>query len=101
MKVERNDINGDLLVEDLVAIYGTVTGTITVNAGGSLDLFGVCGADLIVETGGTAIIDGAIRGNLINRGTVDLRGVVDGDVRTEGGYLHQAPAAVVSGILQA
>lgn len=81
-------------------IYGMVTGNITVVEKGSLQLYGMCCGDLIVEQGGVAVVHGTVSGSVINRGEVELRGTVNGNVLSKTGTLKKALAAIVLGITE-
>jgi len=98
--IEYGTILGDQRLSDDLTLYGVATGTLTVTAGRSLYLYGLCGAGLVVETGGAATILGTVAGDVFNRGTVMLHGIVQGSVHSIGGQFEKSPASVVSGLLE-
>jgi cytoskeletal protein CcmA (bactofilin family) len=77
MEDEFSDIYGDLVVSEVVTISGTVTGSITVQNGGCLTLYGKCSGNLIVETGTVASMLGIVVGDVVNHGgQVSVSGLV-------------------------
>lgn len=61
-------IDGSIVVDRDLRFRGTLTGTMTVPAGRTLELHGTIGRDLIIEAGAQARVLGVIKGALINRG---------------------------------
>lgn len=101
MRIEYGTIAGDQQLAEDLALYGVANGSLTVGAGRLLYLYGLCCADLIVEEGATATVLGTVAGNVINRGTVALHGLVQGNVQTKGAKFEKSPASVISGTLEA
>lgn len=62
--------HGQLEVDGVVTVRGTVTGDIHVSAGGKLLLRGTGSADLVVDEGGMAEITGMLTGAVRNAGAV-------------------------------
>lgn len=102
MRAESGKIEGDLGVQEDVAIYGMVTGSILVT-GGILHLHGMCLKNVIVRSGGTAKLHGMVSGDAINEGgSLEVLGTVNGAVRTVNGTTVVSPSAVVvRGVSQA
>jgi cytoskeletal protein CcmA (bactofilin family) len=88
--------SGDLSIADHVLITGMVTGSIRVSGGGSLDLRGMCCRDLIIDQGGRAVVRGMVCGDVLNGGTVEVFGMVNGALKdVDGGESHVDAKAVV------
>ena len=68
--MERLDgkLEGQLTVTHDVALHGRVVGGVWVMGGAVLTLYGVVTGDLHVDSGGAAIIRGAVNGAVINKG---------------------------------
>jgi len=101
MTAENGKIEGDLKVDTTFTLNGMVTGSITVIQGGILQLHGMCCGDLIIEQGGIAIVNGIVVRNIFNQGTIEVRGIVNGNVSSKGAHYQQAPGAVVRGTVEA
>lgn len=97
MRIEEGRYEGNLDVREPVTVTGSVTGDIRVLPTGRLQLDGSCGGRLIVEQGGSAVVCGSVRGDVHNKGTLDLRGKVGGSVMSTEGELSQASEAEVAG----
>lgn len=89
-------IEGDLQVESDYLLRGVVTGSITVGAGGYLELHGMVCRDLNIEPGGIVALHGTIAGDVYNRGgDLEVYGVVVGALHNEGGATVVDPEAVI------
>lgn len=98
MAIETNKIEGDLIVDDTLDLYGMVTGTITVTRKGQLNLMGICGCDLIVKKRGGAVVTGIVGGHVRNRkGSVTIYGCVHGNVVTTEGATAIDDRAIING----
>lgn len=95
--IENGKLEGDYVVQGRLQLNGMVTGTTTVSPNSHLHLIGMCCGDVIVQAGATAMLSGTIVGNLINYGVVELRGTVNGNVRSNGAHFQRAPSSVVHG----
>ena len=100
MKIESGKIEGNLVVDEPFELQGMVTGVTTVTANGSLKLQGMCCDDLVIQKGGVAMIMGTVDGNLVNEGTVELRGVIRGNVHSRSGHFQRSPSSVVRGTVE-
>lgn len=81
MNIESGKIDDDYEITEDLQLNGMITGCSSVKSGAVLQLDGIVGKDVIVEQGGTAIINGTVSGNVINRGgTIEIYGVVYGNV---------------------
>jgi cytoskeletal protein CcmA (bactofilin family) len=97
MREENGTIRGDLLLTEDLRLTGQITESCTVPSGLHLDLHGLIGGDLQVDAGGTAEIFGTVGGNLVADGMVTLFGTVNGVVSGEG--LQVREGAIVRGDL--
>jgi cytoskeletal protein CcmA (bactofilin family) len=89
---------GPLEVANELALYGMITGDVTVLAGGYLHLNGTCCANLRVEPGATVALDGTVAGNVSNDGgTLHVRGRISGQLLRFRGETTVYPGAVVAG----
>ena len=61
-------IEGPVTVTHDTALWGIVTGDVTVKADVRLQLHGKVRGDLIVERGGVALVHGSVSGSVINHG---------------------------------
>lgn len=98
--IQNGKIEGDYVVHGRLQISGMVTGTTTVAPNSHLHLTGMCCGDVVVQAGATAMLSGTIGGNLINHGVVELRGTVQGNVRSTGAHFQRAPSSVVHGTIE-
>ncbi len=100
MRIEKGEFEGNLDVAEAVTVTGSVSGDIRVLPEGRLQLDGSCGGRLIVEEGGSAVVCGMVRGDVHNKGLLDLRGKVCGSVMSAEGRLTQAPQAEIAGTVK-
>jgi len=84
--------DGDLAVTGHSVLRGMVTGTTTVTVGALLECYGTCCGDLVIDEGGRAVVYGTVGGNVINRGSFTLHGVVSGHVN---GQVELADGAII------
>jgi|SRR5215204_5243172 len=61
-------IEGPITVTRDTALWGIVTGDVTVKADVRVQLYGKVRGNLIVERGGVAVLHGAVSGAVINHG---------------------------------
>jgi hypothetical protein len=90
-------LDGDLLVDDETHVGGMVTGTIRVVRGGALVLDGMCCRDLIIEPGGRAVVRGMVSHDVVNRGEIDVFGMILGELRNLDEGLSKVDAKAVIG----
>ena len=96
MRTEHGKLPGGTVIRDSLELHGMIAGDARVSCGGALGLYGTVAGDLVVEDGATAMIHGTVAGDLVNRGTVEIAGVVAGELRGTGTSVVR-PGAVVSG----
>ena len=89
--------DGDLtLVEDFT-IFGVVTGTVIV-VRGTLLMNGSIGQNLVVQSGGKAIVNGSVQKSVLNYGGhVQIHGTVAAVETFEDGQTHISPSATLRG----
>ena len=99
MREERGQHAGDLVVNDLFTMWGSVGGNVTVVDGGKFYHRGAIYGDLHVEFGGRVHIFGNITGNLhVARGAKVIHsGVIGGDAINDGGRLFIEKEATIVG----
>jgi len=90
-------IEGNLLVSEDLKINGVVAGNIVVASGASLHLCGMCAGNVVIEKGASASITGFVRGDVINRGTIEIYGMVQGNVRSKEGKVLFSADSVIGG----
>ena len=75
-----------------------IAGDATVPEGRTLVLHGMVTGDVVVEAGGTAIVNGTVVGSVLNRGRVEVAGVVGGSVTDEDkGVSTVRPTSLIGG----
>lgn len=94
MENGRGQMAAGLISEDLT-FHGQITGDARVAAGARLVLHGQVAGTLTIEEGGSAVIHGMVGRDVVNRGDVDVRGMVIGRLIDESGRAVVAPRAVV------
>jgi cytoskeletal protein CcmA (bactofilin family) len=89
MREERGQLGGDMLVNEVFTLWGSIGGDVTVVEGGKFYVRGSIYGNVFVAKGGRAHILGQIQGNLVihRRAKVILSGVVGGDITNLGGRL--------------
>lgn len=89
MREERGNISGNVTINELYTLWGSIAGDVTVVDGGKFYLRGSIYGSLIVEKGGRVHIFGNIQGDLtVNKhAKVIHSGVVGGDANNNGGRL--------------
>lgn len=100
MQIENGTIEGDFVVGGQFTLNGLVTGKTTVAPCASFQLHGMCRGDLIVSSGATAVLLGTVAGDLVNKGVVELRGVIQGNVLSKGAHFQRSPSSVVNGAIE-
>src|SRR3546814_19734742 len=79
MKAVHDKIEVPFAIEEDLALYGMVIGSVTLRSGIKLILHGTIDGDLILETGERAIIHGTVAGRICNEGgRAGILGSVDG-----------------------
>jgi hypothetical protein len=68
MEIRRGTVPGPLVVEQELAVHGTIAGHARVRRQGTLQLRGVITGDLSVEPGATAVIYGTVLGRIYKTG---------------------------------
>lgn len=96
MRQEYGQVEGNIELNDHLALYGLCAGDITVHDGGALHLYGMCAGNVDVKPGGCARIYGLCTGDVINHGgELEVRGMVIGDIQKKGGTTVVQPGAKV------
>lgn len=78
-------------------MYGIVNGSVAVERGGVLALYGIVRNELFVAEGAQAHLHGVVAGVVLNKGTLNVYGVV-GWIAQEGGSTYVHPDAIVEGV---
>ena len=98
MRTEKKKIEGDLTLDDGLALYGQATGDVVVADGGELHLYGMCTRNLTIQEGGKAIIHGMVSGHVVNNGGVlRVLGTIVGSLRSFAGSTEVDPNASILG----
>ena len=97
MRHEGGVLTGPLVVSDGVEVSGISPHVITVLKGGILRLTGICSGNLVVEQGGRAIILGIVSGVVVNRGFLEIHGILQNEVLNEGGTVRVFSDSVIAG----
>lgn len=93
--MDTQRLRGDQRVTSHWVFDGMVLGSVLVEAGGTLVLNGVVGGNLDVRPGGSAIVYGVVGDTIINRGgVVEVIGMA-GRVVTEAGTTRIDPRSYV------
>lgn len=90
MREERGKVIGNQVISEAIDLWGSITGNVTVVAGGKMYVRGAIVGHLVVEKGGRVHVYGNISGNLsVAQGAkVILSGTVGGDAANNGGRLY-------------
>ena len=89
-------LEGDQVIDNDVELSGTITGDVTVAAGGYLALHGAVTGNVVVLPGGQADIFGTVHKGVWNRGgEVYIAGTIYGSLFDEGGETTVEPGAVI------
>ena len=99
METQSGTIKGDFTVVGDFTLAGTVTGSITVLAGGRLYLRGTCMNNMIVQSGGAAFVFGTVGSDVHNAGNVEIEGTVNGSVLSIGAPFRKSDGAFIRGSL--
>ena len=75
---EYNTIEGDVVLDEDLCLYGMVTGDVTVPANRELRLYGMVSGNLTVEADGSAIVHGMVCKSLTAFGRAEVAGTVVG-----------------------
>jgi cytoskeletal protein CcmA (bactofilin family) len=98
VREERGKIEGNLTVSDALTVQGMVTGSITVQQGGSLELHGMCCGNLTVEPGANASTFGMVCGKVLNLGgQLAINGMVTSAMTCQAGETTLGPDSRVMG----
>lgn len=102
VRIEQGTLTGDTEVRDHLAMYGLALGDLHVLSGGTLDLYGLCQRNLVVQPGAVVRIFGLVNGDVMNNGgSVHVLGTVQGLVTNNRGTVRVEPNAVVAKGVQA
>ncbi|WP_147654364.1 bactofilin family protein [Methanomassiliicoccus luminyensis] len=94
MKIIRETFEGDYTADEPTAIYGMVTGSVTVNS--RLELNGIVNGDFTVHSAGDAKVRGIVNGMVINEGgNLEVYGIVNKDVLEIAGKTFIHPDAKI------
>ncbi len=90
MREERGQINGNVVIDELYTLWGSIGGNVRVIEGGKFYLRGSVYGNLTVEYGGRVHIYGNVQGSLtVRRGAKVIHsGVIGGDAINLGGRLY-------------
>lgn len=90
MREERGQILGDLTIDELFTLWGTIGGNVTVIKGGKFYLRGELFGSMIVESKGRVHVFGNMTGGLTIKpgGKVVVSGTIKGKALNEGGRLY-------------
>lgn len=99
MREERGQIAGNLTINELFTLWGSVSGDVTVVNGGKVYVRGAIYGKLIVQDGGRVHIFGNVNGDLIvhPNAKVIVSGMLGGDAINRGGRLFVEGSAIVVG----
>jgi len=99
MREERGQVQGNVIVDELYTLWGSIAGNVHVMEGGKLYLRGSVYGDVVVEWGGRVHIYGNVQGNLtVNRGAKVIHsGVIGGDVTNNGGRIFIERVSKIAG----
>lgn len=99
VKAVHNSIDGPYVIEEDIALYGTINGGATVQSGRRFILHGTIVGDLKVERGARAILHGTVAGRVYNDGgRVELFGMANAVANSSGDAITVIdPAAHVMG----
>ena len=99
MREERGQIAGDLLVNEVFELWGSIGGDVTVVEGGKFYARGSIYGNLFVAKGGRAHVLGRVQGSLVvhRRAKVIVSGVIGGDITNLGGRIFVNATAKVFG----
>jgi hypothetical protein len=97
MRNENGIVKGDVIVEDVYELLGTINGSVLVKSNGLFKCFGMVNKDVKVQEGGQALIKGMVNGNVINEnGEIMISGTVNGTLIDHSNKIKVAPTAVIS-----
>jgi cytoskeletal protein CcmA (bactofilin family) len=99
VKAVHNNIDGPYVIEEDIALYGTITGDATLAGGRRFILRGTIVGDFTVERGAHAILHGTVAGRVYNDGgRVELFGMANAVANSSGDAITIIdPAAHVMG----
>jgi len=102
MRDERENLTGDVKIDEPCTLWGTVVGNVRVVDGGRFYLRGRVYGTVHVEAGGRAHLLGSVQGDLVlERHTkVILSGVVGHNAINRGGRLYVQPNATILGTVK-
>jgi len=95
MRIERGKFDEVLEVQDELQLNGMASVGARVKDGGHLQLNGMVVGDLVIDPGGTAVVNGTVSGDVLNRGEVQINGVVAGRVEGDSNHTKIDPNAIV------
>jgi len=84
MQEVLGQVPGGSITEE-VMVRGQITGSAVIERGAHLLLLGQVTENLFIEDGGSAEVLGMVCGDVVNRGKLELSGVVIGVLRDESG----------------
>lgn len=80
MKILNEKYNADFTIEIETTLSGTINGNVTVRNSVIFIINGMLNGNLTIEKNSRAIIYGMVDGDIINYGTCEIYGVVDGNL---------------------
>jgi cytoskeletal protein CcmA (bactofilin family) len=99
MREERGQVSGNVDIDDLYTLWGSIAGNVRVLSGGKFYLRGTIYGNLLVDNGGRCHIWGNLKGNLevMPGSKVIHSGLISGDAINRGGRLYIESCATVGG----
>src|ERR1700722_9546480 len=90
MREERGQLAGNVVINELYTLWGTIGGTVKIVDGGRFYMRGTIYGDVFIEDGGRAHIFGNITGNLTvaANAKVIIGGIVSGKLTNNGGRVY-------------
>lgn len=96
MKVMKQRIEGDTILNEDTQLHGMIVGSTTVSENTVLHLHGMIIGNLLLEQSSTVYLHGMVNGDVINRGgRLEVFGIVNGKVIRENGETLVDPKAIV------
>lgn len=92
---EYDKIEGDLVLDYRLQLYGMATNDVVVADGGELILYGMIGGNLVVRVGARAEVYGTVIGDVINHGGEIVVSGTAGAIYDEQGSTLVSPNAVI------
>ncbi|MBT41702.1 MAG: hypothetical protein CMF12_04185 [Idiomarina sp.] len=96
MKSEYGQIQGDIEIGSEIEMHGQFTGHVSIGNGGFLILYGQATKSLTVEPGGTVEIPGMVVGDVVNNGgRISITGTIAGKLIERAGETNISSSASI------